>query len=200
MKDMRNIYVYKNHPHFCPRKNGDSCRPVSGFHRLKRELHARMFIYISPPSLLRLFPCSLRVPVSIVFLLIPWGSHALPPFWFSSGVVFLVFPCQSPIVFLPFSIPLDAAFTRFHGFPFVSRPVVACRGAVRYRFPPVPVSSPVSVFELSGGAVLPVPWYWGLSRGMALRGWWDVLSFRWAARFLRCAGLGVLVGFFMWEL
>lgn len=150
MKDMRNIYVYKNLPHFCPRKNGDSCRHVSGFHRLKRELHARMFIYILPPSLLRLFPCSLRVSVSIVFLLIPGGSHALPLFRFPSGAVFIVFPCPFLIAFSPFSLPFDAAFPRFICFPFVSRIAVACRGAMRCRFPPVPVSSPVSVFDAVG--------------------------------------------------
>ena len=144
MKDMRNIYVYKNHPHFCPRKNGDSCRPVSGFHRLKRDLHSRIVIPISPTSLLRPFPCSLRVSVSIVFLLIPWGSHAFPPLWFLSDAVFIVFPCPSLIVFSSFSIPLGAAFPRFICFPFVSRIAVARRGAMRCRFPPVPVSSPVS--------------------------------------------------------
>lgn len=139
-----------------------------------------MFIYISPPSLLRLFPCSLLVSVSIVFLLIPWGSHALPLFRFPSDAVFIVFPCPSLIVFSPFSIPFGAALPRSLGFPFVSLPAVVCRGAVRYCFPPVPVSSPVSVFELSGGAVLPVPWAGGLSRGVALRGWRGVLSlFAW---------------------
>lgn len=119
-----------------------------------------MFIYISPPSLLRLFPCSLRVSVSIVFLLIPGGSHALPLFRFPSGAVFIVFPCPFLIAFSPFSLPFDAAFPRFICFPFVSRIAVACRGAMRCRFPPVPVSSPVSVFDAvgRGGDACSVVW------------------------------------------
>lgn len=200
MKDMRNIYVYKNHPHFCPRKNGDSCRPVSGFHRLKRDLHARIVIPISPMGLLRLFPCSLRVSFLSFSAGSPCGSCALPLLRFLFGAVFIVFPCPFFIAFSPFSLPLDAAFPRFICFPFVSLPIVACPWAGRYRFPPVPVSSPVSVFELSGGAVLSIPWAGGLPRGVELRGWRGVLSFRWAARFLRCAGRGVLGGFFMWKL
>ena len=128
-----------------------------------------MFIYISPPSLLRLFPCSLLVSVSIVFLLIPWGSHALPLFRFPSDAVFIVFPCPSLIVFSPFSLPSGAALSRSLGSPFVSLPVVACRGAVRYRFPPVPVSSPVSLFRAvgRGGGACSVGWGIAPWRGVA---------------------------------
>lgn len=128
-----------------------------------------MFIYISSPGLLRLFPCSLRVSVSIVFLLIPWGSHALSLFWFLSDAVFIVFPCPSLIVFSSFSIPLGAAFPRFICFPFVSRIAVACRGAMRCRFPPVPVSSPVSLFRAVGRGGVACYVGWGIApwRGVA---------------------------------
>ena len=166
---MRNIYVYKNLPHFCPRKNGDSCRHVSGFHRLKRELHARMFIYILPPGLLRLFPCSLRVSFLSLSAGSPCGSCALPLLRFLFGAVFIVFPCPSLIVFSPFSLPLDAAFPRFICFPFVSRIAVACRGAVRYCFPPVSVSSPVSLFRAVGRGGGACSEGWGIApwRGVA---------------------------------
>lgn len=160
-----------------------------------------MFIYISPPSLLRLFPCSLLVSVSIVFLLIPWGSHAFPPLWFLSDAVFIVFPCPSLIVFSSFSIPLGAACPRFHGFPFVSLTVVACRGAVRYCSPPVPVSSPVSVFDAVGRGGVACSVGWGIVPWRGVEGMAGCLAaFCLAARFLRCAGRGVLVGFFHVEI
>ena len=119
-------------------------------------------------------PVSL-LPAGSCFYRFRLDPHAFPPLWFLFDAVFIVFPCPSLIVFSSFSIPFGAALSRFLGFPFVSLTVVACRGAVRYCFPPVPVSSPVSVFELSGGAVLPVPWAGGLFRGVALRGWRGVL-------------------------
>lgn len=128
MKDMRNIYVYKNHPHFCPRKNGDSCRPVSGFHRLKRDLHSRIVIPISPTGLLCPFPCSLRVSVSIVFLLIPWGSHALSLFRFPSGAVFIVFPCPYPHSLRSFLVVFHPIGCRFPPFPRFPVRFPPCRG------------------------------------------------------------------------
>ena len=111
-------------------------------------------------GLLRLFPCSLRVSVSIVFLLIPCGSHVLPLFRFPSGAVFIVFPCPFLIAFSPFSLPLGTALSRFICFPFVSLHVVACRWAVCYRFPLIPVSSPVSLFRAvgRGGGACSVVW------------------------------------------
>lgn len=133
------VYIEKNHPHFCPRKNGDSCRPVLGFYRLKRELHARIVIPLSPPGLLRLFPCSLLVSVFIVFLLASLVSVGFALSSSLAGAVFIVFPCPSLIVFSSFSLTSCAAFPCFCGFPFVSLPVVACRWAVRCCFPPVPV-------------------------------------------------------------
>lgn len=154
-----------------------------GFHRLKRELHACVVITISPPGLLRLFPCSLLVSVFIVFLLASLVSVGFALSSSLAGAVFLVFPCPSLIVFSSFPIPPGVALPCFLDFSFVLLPVVACRGAVRYCFPPVSVSSLVSVFDAWGGETLPVPWSGGLSRGVALRGWRDVLSFRLAVRF-----------------
>ena len=130
------------------------------------------------------------------FLTHPVGFACSSPL---AGSVFIVFPCPSPIVFPPFFIPSGVALFCFCGFPFVSLPVVACRGAVRYCFPPVPVSSPVSVFGLWGGEAVFVPWRWLAPwRGVAWVGG-VVFSFRLAARFLRCVGRGVLVGFFIWN-
>ena len=93
-----------------------------------------------------------------------------------AGAVFLVFPCPSLIVFSLFSLPSGAAFPRFLCFPFVPlihsvrlRSFVACRGAVRYCFPSVPVSSPVSVFDAWGWEAVSAPWCWCSFRGVALR-------------------------------
>ena len=46
------------YPHFCPRKNGDSCLPSSGFHQSKR--HLRSLPALLPPA----------------FSMIPVGSYA----------------------------------------------------------------------------------------------------------------------------
>lgn len=146
--------------------------PYIGFSSVKTGItcpHVHLYIASEPSS-----PVSL-LPAGSCFYRFRLDPHAFPPLWFLFDAVFIVFPCPSLIVFSSFSIPFGAALSRFLGFPFVSLTVVACRGAVRYCFPPVPVSSPVSVFELSGGAVLPVPWAGGLFRGVALRGWRGVL-------------------------
>lgn len=85
------------------------------------------------------------------------------------------------------------------GFPFVSIPVVACRGAVRCRFPSVPVSSPVSSCVPYGGEAVLLPRRWLVPwRGVA---WVGGASCRFASRLVpcRCVGRGVLVGFFIWN-
>lgn len=109
-----------------------------------------MFIYISPPGLLRLFPCSLRVSFLSFSAGSPCGSRAFPPIRLLSDAVSVVFPCPFHIVFPPFPITVGAALSRSLGFPFVSLHVVACRWAVCYRFPLIPVSSPVSLFRAVG--------------------------------------------------
>lgn len=132
MKDMRNIYVYKNLPHFCPRKNGDSCRPVSGFHRLKRDLHSRIVIPISPTGLLRPFPCSLRVSVSIVsvwirMLFLSSGFSLMPFLSFSRARSLLLSRrFRSPLT--PLS-PVSSVSRSFPALPSLA--VVRCGVAFR---------------------------------------------------------------------
>lgn len=177
-------YVYiENHPHFCPRKNGDSCRPVSGFHRLKRDLHTCIFIPISPTGLLRLFPCSLRVLFLSFFSLIPCGLCAL----ILLRVSFSSFsPCPFLTVFSSFPIPPGVALPCFLDFPFVSlthsvrswRAVWLC--VIAFRLFPSRLSSR---YSMRGAGRLCLSRGVGLFHGGVLRGWWDVLSFRLAARF-----------------
>lgn len=122
---------------------------------------------------LRAFFACFPAPCGFLFLSFSYsfrgGSHALPLFRFPSGAVFIVFPCPFLIAFSPFSLPFDAAFPRFICFPFVSRIAVACRGAMRCRFPPVPVSSPVSVFDAVGRGGDTCSVVWGIApwRGVA---------------------------------
>ena len=118
MKNMRNMYIWKNHPHFCPRKNGDSCRPVLGFYRLKRELHTYMFIPISPTGLLRLFPCSLRV----LFLSFSYSSRGVRVLFSSCGCRFDRFPVPVSDCFLAVFSPLGRRFPPFSLFPVRSPP------------------------------------------------------------------------------
>lgn len=153
MKNMRNIYVYKNHPHFCPRKNGDSCRPVSGFHRLKRELHTRIVIPISPPGLLRLFPCSLRVPL----LSFPSGFARSSSFRAPLGRHFSRFPVPISYRFLAVFHPLGCRFPPFPRFPVRFPPCrgVPCGCALSLSACSRLVAL-VSVFVPLGGEVLPV--------------------------------------------
>ena len=49
-------------PHFCPRKNGDSCLRISGFYRLKRYLRSLSLSYVLP------FLCYPAFSISIRFL------------------------------------------------------------------------------------------------------------------------------------
>ena len=125
--------------------------------------------------------------------------------FFSCGCRFYRFPVSVSSRFLAIFSPIGCRFLSFpyslRSFPFVSVPVVACPWVICYRSSLVSVSSPVSLFRAVGrGGVacsvgwLIVPWY-----GVA---WmvWCLAVLAWRAGFLRYAGRGVLVGFFIRKL
>lgn len=157
-------------------------------------LYSHSHIANGPSSPVSLFPAG---SVFIVFLTHPvWFARSSP----LAGAVFLVFPCPYPIGFSLFSLPSNAASSCFCGFLFVSLPVVACRWAVRCRVPPVPVSSPVSIFDVCGGETVSVSWSGDYPVAWCCGDGGVVLSFRLAARFLSVRGAGSFSWFFHMEL
>lgn len=196
MKNMRNMYIWKNHPHFCPRKNGDSCRPVLGFYRLKRELHTRIVIPISSPGLLRLFPCSLRV----LFLSFSYSSRGVRVLFSSCGYRFDRFPVPVSDCFLAVFSPLGRRFPPFSLFPVRSPP---CRRLLWCCALLLSVCS-----RLVSRLVLRAVWRGGCASPAALAcpvawrcvGWRGVLPFRFSSRSLSVRGEGRFGWFFHMEL
>lgn len=195
-EEYKEYICIENHPHFCPRKNGDSCRPVFGFYRLKRELHTHIVIPISSLGLLRLFPCSLWV----LFLSFLHSSCGVRSLFSSCGCRFPRFPVPVSDCFLAVSAPLGCRFPLFPRFPrsFPSlswRAVWLCVIAFR------PFSSRLPSRYSGRGAwrrlfrwadVCPVAW--------CCVGWLGVLSFRLAARFSAVRGAGRFSWFFHVEI
>lgn len=128
-----------------------------------------------------------------------------------AGVVFLVFPRPYPIGFSLFSppplTPLRPVFAVSRSFLSLAslvsvrlRSFVARRWAVRCRVPPVPVSSPVSIFDVCGGETVSVSWSGDYPVAWCCGDGGVVLSFRLAARFLSVRGAGSFSWFFHMEL
>ena len=171
--------------------------PAIGFSSVKTGItcsYSHSHIASGPFSPVSLLPAG---SVFIVFLTHLVGFACSYPL---VGAVFLVFPCPSLIVFSPFSLSSGAALPRLPRFPFVSLPVVACRVAVRYRFSPVPVLSPVSSCVPWCGETVLVSWCGCSFRGVALLGWRGVLPFRLASRSLSVRWAGRFGWFFHMEL
>lgn len=164
-----------------------------------------MFIPISPSGLLRLFPCSLLV----LFLSFHHSFRVVRALFFSCGCRFYRFPVSvfslTPFVsrrFRSHRVPLSPVSSVSRSFPLLTSFV--CRLPVGGALSLSACSRPVALVSLfravgRGGGACSVVWGIVPWRGVAWMAGCFV-AFCLAARFLRCAGRGVLGGFFMWKL
>lgn len=140
---------------------------------------------------LRAFFACFPAPCGFLFLSFSYSFRGVRTLFLSSGSPLMPFLSFSRVRSLLLSRRFLSLWTLLSLVSSVSRsfpalPLLAVvRCGVAFRLFPSRLPSRYSVPW--GGAVLPVPWAGGLPRGVELRGWRGVLSFRWAARFLRCA-------------
>lgn len=153
---------------------------------------------------LRAFFACFPAPCGFLFLSFSYSFRGVRTLFLFSGSPLMPFLSFSRVRSLLLSrrfrshrVPLYPVPSVPRSFPSLLSLVVG-RCVIAFRLFPSRLPSRYSVPW--GGEAVPVPWAGGLPRGVELRGWRGVLSFRWAARFLRYAGRGVLVGFFMWKL